>query len=80
MGHPLELPRYNVRSDMGIRAPERAVPRRDELDGLEETDIPDGTGVADTRSVDHVGVQAVEGSGDDKGDREQGLSGIMYVM
>ena len=68
MGHPLELPRYDLRSNMGFRAPERAVPRRDELDGLEETDIPDGTGAARTGGDDYVGVQAVEGGCDDKGD------------
>ena len=70
MGHPLELPRYDLRSNMGFRAPERAVPRRDELDGLEETDIPDGTGAARTGGDDNVGFQAVEGGGDDKGDSE----------
>ena len=68
MGYPLELPRYNVRSDMGLRAPERAVPRRDLLDGPEETDIPNGTCAARTGGDDNVGVQAVERSGDDNGD------------
>ena len=70
MGHSLELPRYNVRSDMGIRAPERAVPRRDELDGLEETDVLDVTGAARTGGDDYVGVQAMERCGDDKGDHK----------
>ena len=68
MGHPLELPRYDLRSNMGFRAPERAVPRRNELDGLEETDILDGTGAARTGGDDNVGIQAVERGGDDKGD------------
>ena len=55
---------------MGLRAPERAVPRRDQSDGPEETDILDGAGAARTGGDDYVGVQAVEGSGDDKGDRK----------
>ena len=67
MGYPLELPRYNVRSDMGLRAPECAIPRRDELDGPEETYISDGASAACAGADDHVGVQAVEGGGDDKG-------------
>ena len=70
MGHSLELPRYNVCSDMGIRAPECAVPRRDQSDGPEETDIPDGFGAARTGGDDYVGVQAVERSSDDKGDHK----------
>ena len=70
MGHPLELPCYNVRSNMGFRAPERAVARRDELDGLEETDIPDGTSAARAGGDDHVGIQAVERGGDDKRDHK----------
>ena len=65
---------------MGFCSSKRAVPRRDEPDDPEETDFLDGAGAACARSDDYVGVQAVEGSGDDKGDREQGLSGIMYVM
>ena len=68
MGHSLELPRYNVRSDMGLSAPERAISRRDQLDGPEETDIPDGASAAGTGGDDYVGVQAMERSGDDKGD------------
>ena len=70
MGYPLELPRYNVRSNMGLRAPERAVARGDQLDGPEETDVPDGAGTTCTGDDDHVGVQAVEGGGDDKGDNK----------
>ena len=66
----MELPRYNVRSNMGIRAPKRAISRRDELDGPEETNILDGAGAARTGGDDYVGVQAVERGGDDKGDRK----------
>ena len=68
MGHPVELPRYDIRSDVGFRAPERAMARRDQSDGPEETDVPDGTCAACTGGDDYVGVQAVEGSGDDNGD------------
>ena len=68
MGYPLELPRYNVRSNMGLCAPERAISRRDWLDGPKETGIPDGTCAARTGGDDYVGVQAVERGGDDKGD------------
>ena len=68
MEHSLELHRYNVRSDVGLRAPERPVPRRDQSDDPEETDVPDGAGAARTGGDDYVGVQAVERGGDDKGD------------
>ena len=64
----MELPRYHVRSDMGICAPERAVPRRDQSDDPEETDILDGAGAARTGGDDYVGFQAVEMSGDGNGD------------
>ena len=64
VGHSLELPRNDVRSNIGFRAPERAVPRRDWSDGLEKTDIPDDTGTARTGGDDYVGVQAVERGGD----------------
>ena len=70
MGYPLELPRHDLRSDMGLRPPERAVPRRDQSDGPEETNILDGAGAARTGGDDHVGVQAVERGGGDKGDRK----------
>ena len=70
MERPLELPRYDVRSNMGLRAPERAVARGDQLHGPEETDVPDGARAARTGGDDHVGVQAVERGGDDKGDRK----------
>ena len=69
-GHFLELPRYDVRSDMGFRPSERAIPRRDWPDGPEETDIPNGAGATRTGGDDYVGVQAVERGGDDKGDSE----------
>ena len=52
---------------MGLRAPERAISRRDKLDSLEETNVPDGTGAARAGGDDYVGVQAVERGGDDKG-------------
>ena len=68
MGHSLELPRYDVRSDMGFRPSECAIPRRDWPDGPEETDIPNGAGTARAGGDDRVGPQAVEGSGDDQGD------------
>ena len=68
VGHPLELPRYHVRSDMGLRTSKCAVARRDWLDGPKETGIPDGTCAARTGGDDYVGVQAVERGGDDKGD------------
>ena len=38
------------------------------MDGLKETDIPDGAGAARAGGDDYVGVQAVERSSDDKGD------------
>ena len=43
------------------------IPRRDELDGPEETYISDGASAACAGGDDYVGVQAVEGGGDDKG-------------
>ena len=55
---------------MGLRPSERAVARRDQSDGPEETDIPDGSIAARTGGDDNVGVQAVERGGDDKGDSE----------
>ena len=69
MGHSLELPRYDVRSDMGFRSLERAIPGGEKLDGIEEANILDGSCVARTGGDDHLGVQTVERSGDDKGDR-----------
>ena len=69
MGRPLELPRNDFRGDMGFRSPERAIPRGKKLDGIEEANILDGSCVARTGGDDHLGVQTVERSGDDKGDR-----------
>ena len=70
MGHPLELPCDYIRRNLGFRPSKRAVPRRDQLDGPEETIIPDGVGAACSGGDGNVGIQAVEGSCNDKGDHK----------
>lgn len=66
VGYCLGLSSDNLCGYVGFCASECAVPRGNDLDAAEAQSVSDVARVARARGDDHMGIQAMEGGGDDK--------------